>query len=356
MSLAKKGQGRVEPNPCVGAVLFDEKAKKLVSWGYHKFFGGFHAEAHCLKDITSAKNLTMVVTLEPCSHIGKTPPCADLLLEKKLSKLIYVSKDPNPKVSGSGLKRLEENGVLVEKAPNEYDILNRRLNARFFYAFENKQTFIHLKWAQTLDGKMSYQNEKKWITSESSRHHSQYLRGQSQIVIVGKNTVISDDPSLNVRLKNTDSSVDVRANKVAIIDPLLELENKLDDTNLVKVRDKKDILFIATKKSQKFETIILPKNSEADLDLSSFSEILFNSYNIQSAFVEGGAKTLEGFIKQQIFNQISVYVAPLFFGGLRTQGPTDELNLLDLSLINDLNPENFEKGFIGNDLIFNFYR
>ena len=374
LDLSKKGQGRVEPNPCVGAVLFNEKTNELASWGHHEFFGGPHAEVNCLKNKSSAEGLTMVVTLEPCSHTGKTPPCAKLLIEKKLSKLVYISEDPNPRVIGSGLKMLKHSGVQVEKAPDKFNQLNRRINAKFFHAFENEKSFVHLKWAQSLDGKMSFKSEKKWITSEASREHSQFLRAQSQMVIVGKQTVLSDDPSLNIRLKvglnvrlkiglkeepssnsNSDLNLEFKKNKVGVIDPDLEIENSLEGKNLLKVRDQKDIFFIASKKSSRFETIVLPKNSKGDLDLTELPKILFKNFKIQSVFVEGGAKTLGLFLEQKIYDQLSVYVAPVFFGGQETSGPTDHVDFNALSLIKN-QMSVIEKEHIGNDTLFNFHK
>lgn len=302
LRLSEKGRGRVEPNPCVGAVLFNEKTNKLVSWGYHEFYGGPHAEVNCFKDIGDASGLSMVVTLEPCSHFGKTPPCADLVVEKKISKLIYIEKDPNPQVSGKGLEKIRNAGIEVVQADDDYIKRHKIINDRFLYSFINKKSYVHLKWAQSSNGKLGIKNQNIQITSRESQDDAHFLRAQNQMIIVGVDTIIQDDPKLNVRIEGFEKDL-----MVAVIDPELKLIDQLRDKNISKVRNKGNIFLVTDKDTDNENVIKLPKLSSGFLDLNELSIIAYKEYGVQSLYVEGGARTLKSFIEQEVFNRVSIY-------------------------------------------------
>lgn len=321
--LAGKGRGRVEPNPCVGAVLFNEETGRLIDYGYHEVYGGSHAEVNALKSTHDASGLSLVVTLEPCSHFGKTPPCAQLLVEKKVSKLIYIDEDPNPLVAGKGLSFLKENGLEIEKAPREYSDLNHLLNHKFFYSFENKKSYVHLKWAQSLDGKMHLNGESKWITNKESRDYGHFLRAQSQAILVGRKTLEQDNPLLNVRLEGYEKTP-----QLIVIDPKLKLVGELERFEAVKIRKPEDVIVITQDSPRdlnlKYNLLKAPMSKEG-LDLNYTREKLYKDYKLQSIFVEGGALTLAGFINQKAFNRASVFVAPKALG-VNGIGPFDYVN------------------------------
>ncbi|MGH1467350.1 MAG: bifunctional diaminohydroxyphosphoribosylaminopyrimidine deaminase/5-amino-6-(5-phosphoribosylamino)uracil reductase RibD [Bdellovibrionales bacterium] len=308
LELAARGLGLVEPNPCVGSVLFNEETGELVSFGYHQKYGGPHAEVECLKDIESAAGLTLIVTLEPCSHYGKTPPCADLIVLKKPKKLIYMSKDPNPLVSGKGIFKIKEAGIEVEQTGNKYFDLNRKLNHKFFYTFQNQRAYVHLKWAESADGKTAVTEGSSWITSAESQEHSHFLRAQSQAVLIGRGTLELDDPSLNVRKQGYEQAL-----KVFIFDPDLKSLSEADSKKISQVRPKKDVVFLCKEPPagpSEYSFLKLHENLEGEWNLNRLARDLYTECGIQSIFVEGGAYTISQFLKQNVYNRTSVYRSP----------------------------------------------
>jgi len=324
LDLAALGLGLAEPNPCVGAVLIKESTNKdigsvetgdeeceLVSWGYHQKYGSHHAEVNCLKDIKSAKGLTLIVSLEPCSHFGKTPPCADLVVEKAVSKLIYIKEDPNPLVSGKGLDKIKSAGIEVVKADEVYQLKHDRLNAKFLCAFNEKRSYVHLKWAESKDHKLSISGQRSTITGSEAQLDSHFLRAQSQMVVVGLNTVLLDDPKLDVRLKGYEKKL-----CVAVIDPELKLleidpetkKTKLETLNIQKLRGKAEVFLISPLTSDSLNVLAVPNLKDGkQIDLSLLVKKTYKDLKIQSLFVEGGANTLKSFIDQGIYDRVSVY-------------------------------------------------
>ena len=331
LELAQKGQGRVEPNPCVGAVLFNEEKNKLVSWGHHESYGGPHAEVNCLKEIESAEGLTLVVTLEPCSHFGKTSPCADLVISKKVSKLIYIEKDPNPLVFGKGLERIKSAGIEVESAPEEFRLEHSNMNDKFIYSFINKHSFVHLKWAQSANKKLGYKNESIKVTSKESQLDAHFLRAQSQMVVVGLETILQDDPRLNVRLKSYEKDL-----MVGVLDPELKLVDKLSDKKIFKMRPKGKVFLITNQKIKKKGVISVPEISTGQIDLNELRKITFKDHGVQSIFVEGGAQTLKSFIEQDVFNRISIYESNKSFNGNHSISVFKDKKSMDLFVSKEL--------------------
>lgn len=197
LSLAQRGGGYVNPNPQVGAVVVSDDG--IIGEGYHRKFGGPHAEVEALKDAgESARGATLYVTLEPCVHYGKTPPCTERIIESELSRVEVAIEDPNPKVAGKGVKRLREEGVDVSVGLMEDEA--RKVNEIYLHYVRQNRPFVLLKLAMTLDGKLATRTgDSRWITSEPARKLVHELRARYSAVGVGVNTVLSDDPRLTVR-------------------------------------------------------------------------------------------------------------------------------------------------------------
>jgi diaminohydroxyphosphoribosylaminopyrimidine deaminase/5-amino-6-(5-phosphoribosylamino)uracil reductase len=194
LELAEQGRGYTATNPLVGAVII--KNEKIIGEGYHHFYGGDHAEVDAIKNATAdLRGATMFVTLEPCSHQGKTPPCAQALIEAGITRVFVAMQDPNPKVAGQGLALLREAGVEVEVGLCEAEA--RRLNEPYLKYIETGLPFVTVKIAQTLDGKIAdFRGDSKWITGEAARRRVHKLRAASDAVMVGAGTARADDPSL----------------------------------------------------------------------------------------------------------------------------------------------------------------
>lgn len=198
LRIAERGRGFVEPNPLVGAVVLDAEGK-LAGEGWHRKFGEAHAEVNAFAEAGDrAGGGTLIVTLEPCCHLGKTPPCTDAVLRSGVRRVVAAMTDPFPKVAGGGVQRLREAGLEVHVGLCEAEA--RRLNAPYFKLLRTGRPWVHLKWAMTLDGKIaSRAGDSKWISGEASRAAVHALRGRVDAVIVGRGTVAADDPLLTAR-------------------------------------------------------------------------------------------------------------------------------------------------------------
>ena len=205
IQLAKKGEGWTNPNPMVGAVIV--KDGKIIGEGYHKKYGELHAERNAIASLTEpAEGAVIYVTLEPCCHHGKTPPCTEAIIEQKIRKVVIGSRDPNPKVAGKGVQMLREAGVTVVEdfMREECD----QLNPVFFHYITTKTPYVVMKYAMTLDGKIATKTgASKWITGESARKEVQHMRHQYMGIMAGIGTVLADDPMLNVRVEGWKSPV-----------------------------------------------------------------------------------------------------------------------------------------------------
>ncbi len=195
IELALNGAGETSPNPMVGCVILDSEEKEIVSTGYHKKYGENHAERDALLKLENAKGCTLIVNLEPCSHFGKTPPCCDLIIEKGIKRVVYGMQDPNPVVSGNGLKKLQAAGVEVIGPILEKEC--RDLNEVFVKNHVKKQIFVALKTATTIDGKIAtYCGDSKWITSEAARAEVRNIRKRYDAILTSSSTVLADNPEM----------------------------------------------------------------------------------------------------------------------------------------------------------------
>lgn len=300
--------GQVSPNPYVGAVIV--KDNRVISTGYHRGSGQAHAELDAINNAKeSLEGSTIYSNLEPCCHTNKkTPPCAQRLIKEKFAKVVISNLDPNPLVAGQGVKILRDSGIEVVT-----DILKKEgevLNEVFFTHITKSRPFIHLKYAQTLDGKIATLNgDSKWITSEKSREFVHSQRNQYDAILVGAQTALSDNPKLTVRTNNTE-----RAIKRIILTKKI-IENT--ELNLL---------------SDQYKDFTIQSILDSKLDLSSILNNLYKDHGINSIYVEGGAKTLDLFIKEKLYDKVSIYIAPKVIG--QGKSPHSELryNLMNEAL------------------------
>jgi diaminohydroxyphosphoribosylaminopyrimidine deaminase / 5-amino-6-(5-phosphoribosylamino)uracil reductase len=345
MELARKGTGFVSPNPRVGALII--KDGKIISEGWHSAFGKSHAEVNAINnakgiDLTGA---TLVVNLEPCSHTGKTPPCTDLIIEKKFAKVVVAMQDPNPLVAGKGIKKLRDAGIEVETGVLEEEA--RWLNRTFIKHITTGMPYIVLKVAQSLDGKIATSTgESKWITCEESRKYSHKLRAEFDAVLVGKNTIVEDNPELNVR------HVKGRDPFRVILDSNLSLStNYKVFNNKVKTIVCCSQIASETKKANEFKKAgieIIP--SEVDeskrIDLKDCLRKLSKEHNIASVFVEGGSVIFSSFAKANLIDELHLFVAPKIIGN--GKDPFGKFEIKNLSNAREFEIKEIER--IGRDL------
>jgi len=347
LKLALRGAGKVSPNPMVGAVLV--KDGKIIAEGYHEYYGGPHAEVVALdKAGDDAKGATLYVNLEPCSHFGKTPPCAPRIVSAGIKRVVISTLDPNPLVAGKGVKLLRESGVSVTVGVLEKEA--KKLNEAFFKWITQKIPFVALKVATTLDGKIAtLKGESKWITSLPSRRLVHKLRAFYDAVLVGIGTVLADDPELNVRLVKGRNPVRV------ILDAYLRIpENAkvLSSAGKVMVFHSQ---FASQEKLNRLrrlgvELIEVPLYEGNLLDLRSVLEKM-GELGIASVLVEGGRGVFSSFIKRRLADKLFYFLAPKLIG--KGIGPFDEVEVdsLDSSVkIKDLSLRR-----IGEDVLLEGY-
>jgi len=291
LQLAEKGLGNVSPNPMVGAVIVHEN--KIIGEGYHKKYGESHAEPNAIKSVENKSLLaesTIYVSLEPCNHFGNTPPCADLILNTKFKRIVIANTDPNPKVNGSGIHKLKEAGIEITTGVLENE--GRILNRRFFKTQIEKRPYIILKWAQTINGFIdSLDISPLQISNNQNKQLVHNWRAQEDGILIGAQTFINDSPSLNTRNVAGKSPTPIL---------LLTKNSELDYTLW---KDKKQFIVIAPE-----QPVTLPGNAkwiQLKPSLSaSISELL--NYNITSILVEGGGKTHQSFITENLWDETRI--------------------------------------------------
>lgn len=360
IDLAKKGIGYTYKNPLVGCVIV--KDEKIIGEGYHEKFGEAHAEVNAINDAIKKGNdlegATLYVNLEPCSHYGKTPPCANRIVEEKIKRVVIGTLDPFEKVSGRGVKILEDAGIEVEPYVMEDECLN--LNERFFSYIKNKRPFVVLKTAMTLDGKIATKTyDSKWITSEMSRQFSHELRGKLDAIMVGINTVLKDDPSLNVRYgkyKNSPIRVIVDS-KLRIPENAKVLSPTLSNFTIVattKNYDKEKFKILSSMENVK---IIVAEEKDGRVDLKDLLKKLMD-YDISSILLEGGGILNASMLKEKLVDKFYFFIAPKIIGqdGKSAIGEMDLLNLKDAILVKDTKVEKISEDILITGRIwFYFY-
>lgn len=305
INLAKKSEGKVSPNPLVGCVIFDDDFR-IISEGRHEKYGENHAERNAIlnaKEDLHGKSL--IVNLEPCSHFGKTPPCADLIIEKGIKKVIIGMVDPNPVVSGNGIKKLKNEGVEVIVGILEKEC--KKLNEIFIKNQIKKQPFVTIKTATTLDGKIATKSgNSKWITDEFSRNEVQKLRNKYDAVLTSSSTVIKDNPSMTCRLKNGRNPVRVVLDTNFSTSP----DNKIYNNDGTQV-----LLFIGennNKNDKSFNCnveIIKCPLKDSKIDIEYVLSVLYKK-GIMSILVESGAIMNNSFIQYHLADSLIQFIAP----------------------------------------------
>lgn len=316
--LAEKGLGHTSPNPMVGCVVV--KDGRIVAEGYHEQYGGYHAERNALSRCkTDLRGAELYVTLEPCCHQGKTPPCTDIILERGVGKVYIGSMDPNPKVAGKGAQILRDHGVAVETGIEEGACL--ALNEIFFHYITKKMPYVAMKYAMTLDGKIaSFTGDSKWITGEEARRHVHLLRKKYSAILAGIGTVQKDDPMLNCRLADSVDPVRV------ICDSHLNIS--LESQIVKTAGDIKTIVAYVEGESLKKDALVaagvelLPCGENDKVDFSKLMKEL-GGRGIDSVLIEGGGKIHGAALKSGMINRVYSYIAPKLIGGAGARSPVE---------------------------------
>lgn len=334
-----KGAQLASPNPLVGCVVVDGNGRFL-SKGHHEVYGSAHAEINALRglDKEHLQNATMIVTLEPCAHVGKTGSCALHIKDLPIKRVIYGVMDPNHLVAGKGAQILKDAGkeaiVFSEfsdaKNPisnSEYSLLKNQieiLSENFLTNFREKRPFVALKWAQSLDGKMALQNfESQWITNSESRNHAHYLRSIYDVTVIGSGTIMKDNPKLNIRLENVS-----KENRILVLDSKATVFQSYEKLEISKHHKKENVFFVvdptvsdvikifnlSKEPPGAFKNILfLQKNKEGIFPLNDVHQFCFER-GMKSIIVEGGAGTLNHYFKQKAFDRVYSFIAPTFMG------------------------------------------
>lgn len=327
LGLAKKGIGYVNPNPLVGAVLVKEN--QIIGEGYHKKFGELHAEREAFQNTKESVNgATLYVTLEPCCHYGKTPPCTDVIIESGVSKVVIGCSDPNPKVAGKGIEQLKKHGIQVQVGVLRKEC--EELNRIFFHYIKTKTPYVLMKYAMTLDGKIATViGESKWITGEKAREEVQRTRHQYSAIMVGIGTVIKDDPSLTCRIPNGKNPIRIICDtnlKIPlhskVVQTAKEVETWIVTCKQERNREKEMVLKEAGCTLLSFS----PKKQEKEgedkmgIPLKELMEEL-GKRGVDSVLLEGGAELNASALKEGIVNRVQAYIAPTLFGGKEGKTP-----------------------------------
>ena len=332
LDLAASAKGKTNPNPLVGAVIV--KDGSIVGTGLHCKAGEPHAEVHAFRMAGEhAKEATLYVTLEPCSHFGKTPPCANLVKESGVKRVVVAMQDPNPSVAGRGIQLLRDAGITVEVGVLEEQA--RRLNERFIHNMLTARPFVISKFAMTLDGKIAtYSGHSQWITGEEARGHVHELRDEVDAILVGVGTVLKDNPALTTRLQTRTGKNPVRI----VLDR--ELRTPLD-AQIVQTNVAKTIIVTAEDQQQNasafknlgVELLYVPV-IDHKLDLTTMLDKLYKR-GITDLLVEGGGEVNASFLRDKLIQKLLVYVAPKVLGGRNSITPFtgDDVETIDAAML-----------------------
>lgn len=309
IQLAKNGLGTTYPNPLVGCVIVHNN--KIIGEGWHYRAGLEHAEVNAIASVTVGpeilKEATIYVSLEPCSHFGKTPPCSNLIISKGIKKVVIGSTDPNPKVAGRGIKKLQDVGCQVISGVLEQEC--NELNKRFFTFHRKKRPYIFLKWAQTGDGFVAPKKETRtqtqpvWITNQFSRQLVHKMRAEEMAILVGTNTVLEDNPSLTVRDWAGNNPIRL------VIDKELKIPKK---SSILDEKVKTYVFTAENKTDSKDKTHYIQLDFSKEIATQICDELY--EIGVQSLIVEGGTKTLQTFIDANLWDEALVFSGKVRFG------------------------------------------
>ncbi len=326
IELARSGAGSVSPNPMVGCVIV--RGNEIVGEGFHREYGEAHAEVNAVNSVANPellKESTLYVSLEPCAHHGRTPPCTGLIIEKQIPRVVIGAADPSPEVAGRGIKKLKEAGIEVVSGVLGQEC--RELNKRFSTFHEKKRPYIILKWAQTSDGfidiarESSDYGEPNWITGDLALRLVHKIRAEEDAIIVGTNTALKDNPSLSVRNWAGESSLRI----------VIDKELKLPETLKFFDGTQKTLILNALKTEKEDLTEWFKLDFSKDILPQILSELF--SRKILSLIVEGGRQLLESFIRDGLWDEAHVFSGnKFFFSGIeapKIQGVQTACELLD---------------------------
>lgn len=346
MQLAGNAIGRTSPNPLVGAVIV--KDNRVVGCGWHRKAGTPHAEVHALNQAGElAQGADVYVTLEPCAHYGKTPPCAKALVEAKVKNVYGGLLDVNPKVAGKGFKILEDAGIHVEYGFLQDEL--RKQNEVFFKWIEHKKPFVVLKAAMTLDGKIATATgQSKWITNETSRAYGYKLRDIYDGIMVGINTVIEDNPMLTARVNGGKNPIRIVVDSSLKIDINANVVQDKSAKTIVATTDKADKDKILKLQAQNVDVIVVDKDENDKVDIEKLLNIL-GQQNICSILVEGGATLSGSFVAKKLVDKVYFFIAPKIIGGKEAKtsvAGTGILNLQEALTLKDIKIEKLEEDIL----------
>ena len=340
IALAKKGAGFVNPNPMVGCVVV--KDNEIIAEGYHEYYGGLHAERNALTHTTAdCKGATLYVTLEPCCHHGKTPPCTDIIIEKGIKKVVVGLLDPNPLVSGKGISILQNAGIEVVTGV-EVDKI-KELNKVFLKYIKTKRPYVILKTAMTLDGKIaSYTGDSKWITNDKSRQLVHKLRSEMMGIVAGIGTVKADNPMLNCRLEGQQTTDNRQQSVRQPIRIIVDTKASISlDSNIVKTANEyrtilaisRDVTPVASEQStvnsqqskinelESFNVEILQcEEKDGRVDINDLM-IKLGEKGIDSLLLEGGSCLNAAFLEAGCVDEVYAFIAPKIICGEHSKSP-----------------------------------
>ncbi len=314
---AVKGMGYTNPNPMVGAVIV--KDGRIIGKGYHEKYGQLHAERNAIASCTeSPAGAAIYVTLEPCCHYGKTPPCTEAIIENKISTVIIGSSDPNPLVAGKGIEQLKAHDiqVITNVLKEECDAINEV----FFHYIRTKTPYVVMKYAMTADGKIAaYTGESKWITGEKAREHVHRSRHRYAGIMVGVGTVIADDPMLDCRIPKGSNPLRIICDttlRTPLTSRIAVTAGEMPTCIATSCQEKEKL---AAYEEKGFEILQLPKK-EGHVDLAALMKLL-GEKGIDSILLEGGSSLNYSALQAGIVNKVQSYIAPKLFGGETAKTP-----------------------------------
>lgn len=348
LDLARKGQGHVEPNPMVGCVVLE--SGEIVAEGFHEAFGGPHAERAAAANAADPQRLargTWYITLEPCCHHGKTPPCTDLLLRFKPPRVVVAMRDPFPAVSGGGVAQLSAAGIDVLVGVCEMEA--RRLNAPYLKRVVHNRPWVIAKWAMTLDGKIATASgQSRWISGEESRRHVHRVRGRMDAIIIGNRTLSADDPLLTARPPGPRTPRRI----------ILATQGRLDRTRRLVQTVAEAPVMVACGPEAAQENVAALRNlgcevvqSRSPERTAQIADLLDHLYQQEATnvLVEGGGEVLASFLATGEIDEYHVYVAPKIVGGKTAPGPIGGVGLASLADSPQLEPLSCK--MLGNDCL-----
>jgi diaminohydroxyphosphoribosylaminopyrimidine deaminase/5-amino-6-(5-phosphoribosylamino)uracil reductase len=324
IEIARRGAGLVEPNPLVGAVIVDE-GLRLLGEGWHEKFGGPHAEIMAIANAPGAvRGATLYVTLEPCCHFGKTPPCVDAVLAAGLRRVVVAMSDPFPAVAGQGLRKLREANIEVEVGLLEVDA--KRLTAPFRKLVEQGRPYVHAKWAMTLDGRLaSRTGASKWISNETSRAVVHQLRGRMDAVVIGIGTALADDPLLTARPAGPRVATRVVLDSHARLPGEAQLVNTIGQAPLLIVvgpaAPGERIAALRGRGAEVLQLAAGPTGSHNNRPAVAALLAELGRRRMTNVLVEGGGEILGAFFDAQFIDEVHVFIAPKLLGGAAAKSP-----------------------------------